>query len=342
MLQPKILVSIVNYKDPEFYPTVVSLWENAYYKDSIVFSLVSEDDQEFDFSFIPKDNLIYRHFPTTEYYGGLCWARNLATQVDFEYDYFVQFDSHSRGTPDWDKKGYEKYKYVQTVFPDKKALICYAPPSYFVNSANTDLFELEDGNRFGMRSVQYDTIAPGYEFPGYEPLKATQIATHYWTTCMYIFAPKAWVDEVGVDGVGAFSTEEFNQSLRTFAKGWVVYAVGARDVFHQHHDSHLRDETKRIRRPWGDAREESYWDHVIEATNHLGRLLAGLEDVPFEAVERFFDETGIDKKYMKMQDSYYHDVNKSKHHAGMPPAPDRKGMPPHPSDEFQRFNPDNW
>lgn len=328
MTHPKILVSIVNYKDPEFYKTVVSLWENAYYKDSIVFSLVSEDDQEFDFSFIPKDNLVYRHFPTTEYYGGLCWARNLATQVSFDYDYFVQFDSHTRATSNWDKKGYEKYKYIEVTFPEEKVLICYAPPSYLVDSSGDDLFDLDDDNRFGMYAAQYGHVAPGYEFPSYITLKGTEITKHYWTTCMYIFAPKAWVDEVGVDGEGSFSTEEFNQSLRTFAKDWVVYAIGARDVFHQHHDSYLRNETKTIRRPWGDAREEAYWEHVIKATNHLGRLISGLEDVPLDAVERFFAATGLDTKWMQTEGDYYKGVEKRATSWGMPPRPDRHGSSP--------------
>ena len=334
MMHPKILVSIANYKDPEFYKTVVSLWENAYYKDSIVFSLVSEDDQEFDFSFIPKDNLVYRHFPATQYYGGLCWARNLATQVDFEYDYFVQFDSHTRANPNWDKNGYEKYKYVEAAFSKQKVLISYAPPSYLVESAGTDIFELEDKNRFGGRATQFNFFAPGYAFPGYEYLKGTEIQRHYWTTCMYMFAPKAWVDEVGVDGVGAFNTEEFNQSLRTFAKDWVVYAVGARDVFHEHHDSHLRNETKMIRRPWGDARVEAYWEHVIKATNHLGRLISGLEDVPLEVVERFFKVTGLDTKWMHIEGNYYDGVKKIQTENGEPFDNSRKGMPPVPSGEF--------
>ena len=182
--------------------------------------------------------------------------------------------------------------------------------------------------------MQFNTFAPGYGFPGYTTLKATEVRSHYWTTCMYIFAPKAWVDEVGVDGVGAFSTEEFNQSLRTFAKDWVVYSVGARDVFHQHHDSHLRNETKTIRRPWGDAREDAYWDHVIKATNHLGRLISGLEDVPLEAVERFFVATGLSTEWMNIKGNYYEGVNKFSQQIGMPPRPDRKGMPPVPSEEF--------
>jgi hypothetical protein len=299
----------------------VSLWQNAYYKDSIVFSLVSEDDQEFDFSFIPKDNLIYRHFPATKYYGGLCWARNLATQVNFNYDYFVQFDSHTRANPNWDKNGYEKYIYISSVFSKQKTLISYAPPSYMVDSNGDDIFELDDDNRFGMRTIRFDHVVPGYQFPEYKTLKGTEVQRHYWTTCMYIFAPKAWVDEVGVDGLGAFSTEEFNQSLRTFAKDWVVYAVGARDVFHQHHDSHLRAKTKETLRPWGDEREEAYWEHVIKATNHLGSLISGFEDVPLEAVERFFASTGLDTKWMHIKGDYYNDMDLKQKSLGMPPRP---------------------
>ncbi len=334
MNNPKILVSIASYKDPEFYATVKSLWETAEFKDSIVFSLVDEDDEPKDFSFIPESNLIYRYYPATEYYGGLCWARNLATQVDFDYDYFIQFDSHSRGRPGWDKRGLSNYLYLTAAFPEEKVMVCYAPPSYSTVDG-ADVWGIwEDETLFGRRATHYSSLAPGYEFPGYAGLRGTEIAKTYWTTCMYIFAPKAWVDEVGVDGAGSFNTEEFNQSLRTFAKGWSVYAVGAKDVFHQHHDAPLRDETKRVRRPWGDSRSDAYWKHVVEATNHLGRILKGLEDVPLQKVEEFFEVTGMDKVWMSISGDYYKSVSMDFiKYRGVPPHPSRKGMPPHPSDE---------
>jgi len=338
-MTPKLLVSIVNYKDPEFFETVRSLWDTCDFKDSIVFSLVDEDETPKDFSFIPEKNLIYRYYPSDKYYGGLCWARNLATQVDFDYEYFVQFDSHSRARNGWDRKGYENYKYIEAAFPEEKVLICYAPPSYFIDKEGNVNLELET-NKFGQRAVWYKDLVPGYEFPGYRELTGTEVAKTYWTTCMYMFAPKAWIDEVGVDGVGAFSTEEFNQSIRTFSKGWSIYAIGARDVFHQHHDSWGRNYTKAALRPWGDERENAYWDHVLRATNHLGRLLAGLEDVPIEKVKEFFKVTEIDERFLGMSDAYYDMVNARGKALGMPPRPNRNGMPPLPSPDAPVFKPD--
>jgi hypothetical protein len=306
MSNPKILVSIVSYKDPEFYASVKSLWETAQYKDSIIFSLVDEDDEPKDFSFIPEANLIYRHYPTTKYYGGLCWARNLATKVDVEYDYFMQFDSHTRGRYGWDKRGYENYKYIETAFPETKVMISYAPPSYSHNEIGEEVFEgFEGDTNYGKCGLDYKEFAPGYEFPRYANLRATEVIKSHWTTCMYIFVPKLWVDEVGVDEFGSFNTEEFNQSLRTFAHGWSVYAVGAKDVFHQWHLAPLRQETKGIRRPWGDNRKEAYWEHVKQATNHLGRILKGLEDVPLKKVEEFFEATSIDKSWLSVEGEYF-------------------------------------
>ena len=70
----KILVSIANYCDPEFYSTMLSLWEQAKNKEDLYFSIVSEDNKEYDLSFIPSSQLFYRHFDLSEYRGGVCWA----------------------------------------------------------------------------------------------------------------------------------------------------------------------------------------------------------------------------------------------------------------------------
>jgi hypothetical protein len=200
-------------------------------------------------------------------------------------------------------------------------MISYAPPSYSYDELGNDVFgDFKGENNYGRCALNYKEFAPGYEFPRYVEIRATEIIKSYWTTCMYIFVPKLWVDEVGVDKFGSFNTEEFNQSLRTFAHGWSVYAVGAKDVFHQHHDSPLRHETKAIRRPWGDDRKDAYWEHVKEATNHLGRILKGLEDIPLKKVEEFFEAASIDKSWLHVEGDYFGGLGGTTYQ-GVPPNP---------------------
>lgn len=312
---PRLLVSVVNYCDPEFYNTVKSLWDNAAVKDSLIFSLVSEDRVEQDFSFIPSSQLIYRHFDISSYRGGVSWARHLAVDVDVDYDYLIQFDSHTLASKGWDTSAVKTYCSIE----DAKYIIAYAPADYELNSDGTP--EIKNVPRtYSSIAATYGQFIPGFNFPGYDRVPDGDPTRGFWVTCCYLFAPISWVKEVGISKDSSFNTEEISLSLRTFAKGWKVYAVQSRDVFH--HDSHRQpngEVTRVVNRPWSDGRRESYWSHVEGATDFLGRLIAGLEDVPKDAVEAFFDSTGVDKKYMSCHPNYHSYIDIPNRPLGMPP-----------------------
>ena len=315
----KLLVSVVNYCDPEFYSTIKSLWETAENKDSLYFSLVSEDPKFYDFSFIPKSQIVYRHFDTSVYRGGLCWARNLATQVDFDYDFFIQFDSHTYGSKGWDIKGIETYKKINK--ENDKFIISYSPSNYEVlENGNIDFNVV---NIFSMYAQYYPETIPGFRFPGYKTLQQDECVKSFWTTCCYLLAPKAWVDDVGISAEESFNTEEISLSIRTYAKGWSVYSYGSRDTFH--HMSHKQKNgtvTRATLRPWADDRKEDYWSHVETSTDRLSLLMSGQLDVAKEKVEQFFEHTGISKKYLEFIPRYSSHVILENRGFGMPPRKD--------------------
>jgi hypothetical protein len=312
---PKILVSIVNYCDPEFHKTVELMWNNAYNKKDLIISIVSEDSTVYDFSFINSYQLIYRHFDLSTYRGGVCWARKLATQVDQDYDYLIQFDSHTIFMPGWDLSAVRRYKEIK----DKKYIIAYAPADYELNTDGTP--ELQKVPRpFSSMATYYGELIPGFKFPGYSQVHNGGPQIGYWTTCCYLFAPKQWVEEVGFDEKSSFNTEEFSLSLRTFSKGWKVYGLQTLDVYH--HDSHKQPDgttTRNTKRPWADDRKEAYWSHVESATDFLGRLMAGLEDVPINHVEEFFQKTGINRAVMNHPEKYSSYIEIPNRGMGMPP-----------------------
>lgn len=315
----KMLVSVVNYCDPEIYSTILSLWNKATNKNNLYFSIVSEDKTIYDFSFIPKEQLFYRHFDLSEYRGGVCWARNLATKVDIDYDYFIQFDSHTQASLGWDNLAIERYKNLN--INNEKFIIAYAPADYEIRPDGSINFDA--ASKVSMYAFLFSELIPGFKFPGYKVLKIDEIIRSYWATCCYLFAPKQWIDEVGISEKESFNTEEFALSLRTYAKDWKIYSIGTRDVFHnQSHRQANGSITRETLRPWADERKESYWSHVEESTNRLSMLMSGQLDVSKEQSYNFLKESGIDTKYAEFIKNYVSHIVVEPRGLGMPPRRD--------------------
>lgn len=318
-MNEKILVSVVNYCDPEFEMTINSLWDNATFKDRIIFSLVSEDNNFYLFDKIPPSQIIYRHFDTKSYRGGLCWARNLAVDVDVDYDFLMQFDSHTIALPDWDEVAVTTYKNISKT--ESKFIVSHGPSNYEYLDDGSITTDIE--NKFGIYANNYTNFIPGFTFPTYDSIGENNVRRSFWVTCCYLFAPKEWVDEVGISGQTSFNTEEFSLSLRTYAKGWKVFGVGLRNVFH--HTSHRQPNgvvTRRSLRPWADDRKDDYWKHVEKSTNELSLLMSGSLDVSKEKSIEFLNLIGIPTKYSEQIDNYYSHVDVPERPIGMPPRRD--------------------
>lgn len=319
MKNNKILVSVVNYCDPEFYFTVKSLWDAAEDKDNLFFSLVSEDSVMFDFSFIPTKQIRYLHYDLSEYRGGLCWARNLAVKIDIEYDYFIQFDSHTYASKGWDTLAISRYKKLQE--DNKNFIIAFAPADYEILEDGS--IDTNSGNITSVFANNYSALIPGFTFPFYESLEIDKSVRSFWATCCYLLAPRSWVEEVGISEHESFNTEEFALSLRTFAAGWDIFSIGTRDVFH--HQSHRQQNgtiTRQTLRPWADDRKEYYWDHVQKSTDRLSMLMSGQLDVDIEKAQEFFKHIGLSSKYLSFISNYSSHVVIENRALGMPPRRD--------------------
>lgn len=319
----KILISVSNYCDPEYEMTIKSLWENAEIKNNLFFSLVSEDFNEYDFSFIPKNQITYRHFQLDAndpiYRGGVCWSRNLALQVDFDYDYYVQFDSHTIASESWDIKALSAYKNIEKDYP--KVIISGHPADYeYGKDGKIETYQFPITPTY---AKNLNGVVPGLTFPKYYMTPLGEEKKSAWVTGCYIFAPKQWVEEVGVEKEWSFNIEEFMMTLLSFRFGWQIISYGQRHVFH--HSSHKQPDgtvTRNKFRPWADSRADQYWNHVYEGAIKLNQILASnpySEKYPTWMINNFFEIYGIDKKYMKIIKNYPEHNYERHPHIGMPP-----------------------
>jgi hypothetical protein len=108
----KIFISLAAYRDPDLINTVKSFYGNAEHKDRLFFSLVSHegDETNFDFSFIPKNQISYQKIDY-RLADGACSGRHLANSLlSKKYKYFLHTDSHSRAKQNWDSLLISEYE----------------------------------------------------------------------------------------------------------------------------------------------------------------------------------------------------------------------------------------
>jgi len=302
--------------------TIRSLWDNAGMKENLIFSLVSEDFKEYDFSYIPSNQLYYKHFPLTEhsleYRGGVCWSRNLATQVPVDYDYYVQFDSHTLAVKDWDIMALSAYENLKHVWD--KIIISGHPADYeYLPDGTINFYQFPLTPTY---VENLEGLVPGYTFPKYNSVPLKEYKESAWITGCYIFAPKAWVDEIGIEKQWSFNVEEFMMTIKSFNFGWKVLSYGQRHVFH--HSSHTLPDgsiTRNRFRPWADSRANAYWQHVYRETDKLSYFMSEpIEGMTWMGLYNFFDVNKLDRKYLEYIPDY-HQYGKSikRQNLGMPP-----------------------
>jgi hypothetical protein len=303
--------------------TVRSLWDNAGMKENLIFSLVSEDPIEYDFSFIPKEQLFYQHFQLNKddliYRGGLAWSRDLSRHVTEDYDYFLQLDSHTIATQDWDIKALSAYESLSNDYD--KFIISGHPADYDYNkdgSINFYKFPLTPTYARDLSGV-----IPGFTFPKYYTVPLGEHRESYFITGCYIFAPKLWIDEVEYDKNWSANVEEFLVTLKSFDKGWKTISYGQRHLFH--HFSHQMPDgtiTRERFRPWADKRADQYWKQVYEQTDRLSSFLSEPQDgVSHWGLYNFFDVFKLDPKYSVYIENYHNHVEIPRRALGMPPKP---------------------
>lgn len=317
----KLLISVSNYCDPEYEMTIKSLWDNSGMKDHIFFSLVSEDKIIYNFSFIPNDQILYRHFELADtdpiYRGGVCWSRNLALDVPIDYEYFIQLDSHTLATKDWDLKALSVYENANADY--EKVIISGQPADYdYYPDGTLNFYKFPTSTTY---VKDLEGLYPGLSFPKHYTVPLGEFKESAWVVGGYIFAPKLWVEEVGINKDWSFNTEEFMMTVKSFDKGWKVMTYGQRHLFH--HSSHRMPDgtvTRDRFRPWSDSRADAYWKHVNTQTDKLSEFLSNpMNEVSYAGLYNFYDKTKLDKKFMTYIPDYHNFINLPHRHLGMPP-----------------------
>lgn len=158
----KIFISLAAYRDPDLFNTVKSFYNNAKYKDRLFFSLVSHEEENecnFDFSFIPNDQINYIKIDY-RLADGACSGRHLANSLlSDKYKYFLHTDSHSRAKENWDELLINCYNKCKNKWGEEYIFTKY-PHGFTIewdeNGIGTDIINYENESMYKVIPVWDD------------------------------------------------------------------------------------------------------------------------------------------------------------------------------------------
>lgn len=297
----QIFVSIVSYRDPLLWTTVVEAYNNAKYRDSLVFGIVDQGwpKETIDIDAIPfKNQIRYLRFDP-QYARGVCWARNVAQSLWAGERYYFHCDSHTLFDSDWDEKFILQLEMLRE-WHERPAITAY--PSAFL-AVDNDIRNLQRTKLSGCLTLIADE---NHGFKGdsdmYVGTKCHIIEAHepvhgYMASGNCLFTVGQFCQEVPYDPYLYFSGEEHSLALRMWTHGYNIFHVNDIPVYH-HYGRDYRQTA------WGDqtvedARPVKWWEHDVRSKQRLREIVQG-RDVGIyglgtkRTLQQYIDYTGID------------------------------------------------
>jgi hypothetical protein len=277
---PKILVSVIAYKEKDLRGTVLDCYNKAKNKDDIYFSIVDENKEYLwaNLDEIPSNQIRYLKYDLSEY-RGIMWARNKSIDIDIDYDYILYICGHTRFNNNWDEVSINDLQKATSKSSTGKAILSWCPPDFMVNqdwSIETD--NVEEHHKKNVIHTDLSELIPGYGFTWAGPVPEDgDLHEGYWVHFTWTFAPKKYVEEVPMDPEGNFNMEEPYVTVQSYCRGWRFYGSANIVSYHQRVRLYPGDEHPRhvTHRPWSDKNKNSYWDHSDRAMIKLNKLLSG-------------------------------------------------------------------
>lgn len=321
----KVLVSIISYGERELKRTVIDCIKKSSSSHELLFSIVDEQESpnDFcDFSDIKTNYIIYRPFDWSEY-RGIDWARNLTTNVDFDYDYILFICGHTIFAENWDIENFIEYEKAKNKSLTGKALLTYCPAEFGITKTNNfeikNVFRNRVGNVFHPAGTLGGDFVPGYNWPGGHGVPSDGVTEGAYLHYTWCFGPKEYVDEVPIDPSIAFHVEETFAMIRSWCAGWRFFATPKLLSWHMSHkkypdEVHLRIDTHR---PWSNQHKEKFWDAVDSSQIKLNKLMSGrlnddLSNFTLSQVLEYCCFSGISGRYCNHNPNY-HKLGVSRH-----------------------------
>ncbi len=270
-----IFISIASYRDPEISRTIKSALDNASGIYNIHFGVVIQEHERDlpDLSWVPNLSLKVMH---TKEARGAGYARSIAMDLYNGQDYYLQIDSHTIFAQDWDILCVNELQMAQKISNNKKVILSYFPPPYFVELNNTISFPTKDTERVPYPTKQKPWLNKRKEWTALrinfddKDFRAPEESSTVLGG--FIFTTGNITKEIPYDPEISFFGEEICFAMRSWTRGWDIYSPSKKIVYH----FYGRGGYKKI---WKDSRlrVDSWIDIESISKDKQMRVLCGIE-----------------------------------------------------------------
>ena len=309
-----IFISIASYQDPLLVSTIFGAYGNAKNKDDLIFSICDQSDTPINVNELSFVNQVRYEHVDPVFAKGPCWARHRAQSFYQGEDYFLQIDSHTQFSPNWDILFQEAFLEIESMGSSDnyfaKPIITSYPRSFQVIDFDKGMFELNTGDpHTQVMTYREDSLFSRGSFSRQigVPTKSAEITHAYLMAAGCIFTRGSFVDEIPYDPNYYFYGEELSMALRAFTHGFSFFHIPNVPLFH------LYTDTSKVPRklhwdPEDDKNRAVKW-HELEqkSLDRLDDLFAGnIEGSMGLGAERSLEDyaviSGIDLKNKKVLD----------------------------------------
>ena len=309
-----IFISIASYQDPLLVSTIFGAYGNAKNKDDLIFSICDQSDTPINVNELSFVNQVRYEHVDPVFAKGPCWARHRAQSFYQGEDYFLQIDSHTQFSPNWDILFQEAFLEIESMGSSDnyfaKPIITSYPRSFQVIDFDKGMFELNTGDpHTQVMTYREDSLFSRGSFSRQigVPTKSAEITHAFLMAAGCIFTRGSFVDEIPYDPNYYFYGEELSMALRAFTHGFSFFHIPNVPLFH------LYTDTSNVPRklhwdPEDDKNRAIKW-HELEqkSLDRLDDLFAGnIEGSMGLGAERSLEDyaviSGIDLKNKKVLD----------------------------------------
>lgn len=221
----RIFVSIVSYRDPLLYNTVMSLLEMKSGLCDITVGIFEQTDKEHSLErrypeIIRNPDIVYKRIDP-EHSNGVGWARHInCLQMENE-EFYYQIDSHMMFDKNWDRELIKDYQLAVKKYNNKKVIITANCKNLGLDENNKP-FKIET-NPITCKSTYhsfYTNLTLGAHGEWIEAQSDVSDAIHIFAGNM--FTCSEWVKEIGPNPRIYFNGEEQYLTLSSFRAGYSI------------------------------------------------------------------------------------------------------------------------